>query len=266
MTENEDTADSYEDPAEMSEEELLQVISAHDAVELKDGRELIIDSEMGLEKLWTWGGVFALLGLLIAFVLWLEESDHTRVVAMWSGLSFLGFFILGLLTDNHYIIDLNDRKLSYHGSFLGFKRVQAVCHLSDLAGLVVKGIREDGRYGTRWEYALVLFTREGKELQITDSSSDFGSANFLGECLSHLFRVPFFEATEEMVTVIEYDDATMQLDTHFADRHPPTKANILLYVVVGIVLIGALFFVVGSFDQKPKGPVMMKDATFPSKR
>lgn len=140
-------------------------------------RRIVVDLETTLEGGLVLVGCF---GLVLAFCLGLDFLNHpgrwahgtTRWVFV--GLAVLApvSWALRWLLDEHYLLDLDERKLFFHRGFAGHKSVTPVASFEQCLAFAVQGSYQSSRYSSWWEYSPVLVTRDKRILRLADAGRD----------------------------------------------------------------------------------------------
>lgn len=140
-------------------------------------RQLKLDLETSMENSLT---ALGCCGLLWAFWAGLPLLDgwqqYTRSDNPWYLLSAALLTGLGLglraLVDEHYVLDLDERKLFFHRRWGSWKSVTPVASFEHFVAFAVQGTRKSSRSGSWWEYTPVLVTRDKRILRLADAGRD----------------------------------------------------------------------------------------------
>lgn len=149
-------------------------------------------------------------GLILALCMGLDFLNHpgqwSHGNARWvlAGLAALAPLSWGLrwLLDEHYILDLDERKLFFHRAFAGHKSVIPVANFEQCLAFAVQGSFQSSRYSSWWEYSPVLVTRDKRILRLADAGRDgegLQQAIDRAQEMSELTGVAFHPAEAERI-------------------------------------------------------------------
>jgi len=139
--------------------------------------QIVLDLETSVENALVMTGCIS---FLVALGILLEALDHPGFVTQGTGRWWLlGLALLVVLSwgaralvDEHYILDLKERKLFFHRKWGGWKSVIPVASFEHFVAFAVQGTFQSSRSGSWWEYTPVLVTRDKRVLCLADSGRE----------------------------------------------------------------------------------------------
>lgn len=127
----------------------------------------------------------------------------------------IGFLIVTLiswvffkLTDNYYILDMNEGKIHYRFSFIFIEKLFLKALTSDIKALSTDCRLVVRRGGTQYKYSIILITNSGEKIRISDWTNLFGTDeydSFINEAreLAENLKFPFIPGKAEHLIVPE---------------------------------------------------------------
>ena len=240
MSDEDTGADPPEDADAFSE-----TFAGLEVTPLGEGRYKL-DAEFGLETVWATGIVLGVIGALVWVISLFDKPipwEFGVVCGLLGGVSA----VLRKVTDNYHLLDTTRRELFYHRRFLSRHTRRLVGRFSELLGLAVTGAQRSSKTRRWWEYHVVLVTRGGKILRISDPHEITPDAlNAIAERLAELMEISFHPGKDAHEVRISRSTPSRPYEIHLT---PPraTTARKLVVALVALVVVAVFVLIVAAF-------------------
>ena len=147
-----------------------------------------LDLATPLERVFMWITIlFITITVIGIFVLldsgWTQLVKRLLLVGCLGTVVFVKFLIN---TDNFYILDIAGQRLQYHYKFYLIRKVSQVAYFTEFASITVGGKSCNSKEETWWEYQILLITRYGKVIALSEFDKNFTDRCQLAERLAQI--------------------------------------------------------------------------------
>lgn len=233
---------------QINREQLIKQLKEQENIESLDEDRLKIDADFGLEELWIASAAISGLCLLI-FVFGQCGKSPLPTRGVWVSLSFISLFIgLYKATNNFYILDFHQGKILYHQQFFFFKSISVVCRFDELAGFSVSGKQESSKTRKWWESHIVLVTKQGKVIRLSDSKEDgLVQQNEIIRQLADLLHTQAIKGEEWLIVRAKFNKTSGETELHLQEPpfgyHLLKEAGLIIVIIVIFALAALLSYI-----------------------
>ena len=151
------------------------------------------------------------LTVILSIIIFVQKNQIEYLTEITTGFLIVTLisWVLFKLTDNYYILDMNEGKIYYRFSFIFIERLLLKALITDIKAVSTDcRLVVERRGGPSYKYSIALLTRSGKKIRISDWVSLFGSVeydSYINEAaeLAAKFKLPFIPGKAEHLIVLE---------------------------------------------------------------
>jgi hypothetical protein len=191
----------------------------------------------------------------IAYLFILGLAAMYKPLIIGAAAAFFGVVLLINITDNHYEIDLVQKKFFYHFQVGFYETLTELAPFSRIAGVTVQGLRRTRRRGKNyasnpfrvwWEYATVLILDNGQVIEVSDyESEELLTADLKAKAVAAATGAPYIETPKQTYLRVQMSPDRQKVFsiTHF--HYEETVLPLWELVFTLILLAVLVFFQIG---------------------